>query len=86
MKKKFKKIPFFKNEDEERNFWSNHDSTEYIDWDKAQKIRFVNLKPTTQAISLRLPVNLLSTIKLEANKRDIPYQSFMKMLLGEHFK
>ncbi len=78
-----KKIPQFKSEDEERNFWANHDSTEYIDWSKAQKAVFPNLKMSTESISLRLPSHLLARIKAIANKKDVPYQSLMKIFLAE---
>lgn len=81
--KKLKKIPKFQDEQSENRFWNHNDSTQYIDWKNAKKIKFNNLKPSTKTISLRLPVNLLEKIKLEANKRDVPYQSFMKMLLAE---
>ena len=81
--KKFKKIPDFKNEDEEREFWANHDSTDYIDWSKAEEVIFPNLKPSAQSISLRLPQHLLAEIKQLANKRDVPYQSLMKIFLAE---
>ncbi len=84
--KKFKTLPQFKTEDEERTFWKSHDSTEYIDWSKAKKALFPNLKPSTETISLRLPISLLNHIKSEANKRDVPYQSYMKMLLSEMLK
>jgi predicted DNA binding CopG/RHH family protein len=80
---KLKPIPTFKNEAEERKFWETHDSTEYLDWSKAQRVRFPNLKPSTTAISLRLPVSLLEQIKIAANKRDVPYQSLIKMWLAE---
>jgi len=80
--KKFKRIPKFKNEDEERKFWVKHDSTEYLDWGKARKVTFPNLQPSTKTISLRLPESLLNKIKSEAHKRDVPYQSFMKMILS----
>ena len=83
--KKLKKIPKFKTEDEERDFWDTHDSTEYIDWSKAERVHFTNLKPSTETISLRLPLWLLSEIKTQANRRDIPYQSYMKMILSEKF-
>lgn len=78
-----KKIPSFKDEDEEREFWATHDSTEYIDWSKAQKAVFPNLKLSTESISLRLPSFLLARIKQLANKKDVPYQSLMKMFLSE---
>ena len=78
-----KPIPTFNTEDEERQFWSTHDSTDYVDWSKAQKAVFPNLKPTTESISLRLPSFLLARIKTLANKKDIPYQSLMKVFLSE---
>lgn len=83
MKSKLKPIPKFKTEAEERVFWETHDSTEYVDWSTAQPVRFANLKPSTQAISLRLPVSLLEQIKVEANRRDVPYQSLIKVWLAE---
>ncbi|MBU4360681.1 BrnA antitoxin family protein [Candidatus Parcubacteria bacterium] len=83
-KKQFKEIPKFKKEDEERDFWSIHDTTDYIDWSKALvNPEFPNLKPTTKSISLRLPVHLLDRIKSLANRRDVPYQSFIKIILDE---
>ena len=84
--KKFKKIPHFKNEDEERNFWDTHDSYDYFDWTKAKLVTFPNLKLSTETISLRLPASLLDAIKQLANKRDVPYQSLMKMFLAERLK
>lgn len=81
--KRFKPIPTFKNEDEEREFWATHDSTEYIDWSKAEEAIFPNLKPTTKSISLRLPEYLLARIKEMANAKDVPYQSLMKIFLAE---
>jgi len=80
---KLKPIPAFKTEAEERKFWETHDSTEYLDWSKATRARLPNLKPSTTAISLRLPVSLLEQIKIAANKRDVPYQSLIKMWLAE---
>lgn len=80
---KLKPIPEFKSETEEREFWESHDSTEYLDWSKAKHVRFPNLKLSTQAISIRLPVSLLEQIKIEANKRDVPYQSLIKVWLAE---
>ena len=81
-----KEIPRFKNENEEVEFWDNNDSTEYIDWSKASMASFPNLKPSLKTISLRLPENMLNELKVYANKHDIPYQSFMKMLLAEKLK
>ncbi|MBX3245352.1 MAG: BrnA antitoxin family protein [Acidobacteria bacterium] len=83
MKKKLKEIPKFKNEDEEREFWGTHDSTDYFDWDKAEVAVFPNLKPLTKTISLRLPVWMLDNLKVAANKRDVPYQSLIKMFLKD---
>lgn len=80
---KFKKIPEFKTEAEERKFWESHDSTEYVDWSQARTASFPNLKPSTKTISLRLPEALLDRIKIEANKRDMPYQSLIKAWLAE---
>jgi predicted DNA binding CopG/RHH family protein len=83
MKTKLKPIPRFANEAEERRFWETHDSTGYVDWSKAQRVRFPNLKLSTTAISLRLPQGLLDRIKIAANKRDVPYQSLIKVWLSE---
>jgi predicted DNA binding CopG/RHH family protein len=80
-----KRIPEFRSEAEERTFWSapTRDSTQYLDWGQGRLARFPNVKLSTQAISLRLPVSLLERIKLEANKRDVPYQSLIKVWLAE---
>lgn len=83
MKRKLKPIPHFRSEAEERKFWETHDSTDYVDWSKAQRVRFPNLKLSTQPISLRLPLDLLERIKIAANKRDVPYQSLIKVWLAE---
>jgi predicted DNA binding CopG/RHH family protein len=80
---KLKTIPDFKTEAEERDFWESHDSTDYLDWSQAQPVSFPNLKPSTKTISLRLPEALLDRIKIEANKRDMPYQSLIKAWLTE---
>ena len=81
--KKRKLRPKFETEAEERKFWETHDSTDYVDWSKAERVRFPNLKPSTTAISIRLPLGLLEQIKIAANKRDVPYQSLIKMWLAE---
>ena len=78
-----KKIPKFRNEDEERDFWASHDSTDYIDWSAAKEVVMPNLKPTLKTISIRLPEIMIEELKLIANKRDVPYQSLMKMFLAE---
>jgi len=83
MNKKLKPMPKFRNEAEERKFWETHDSGDFIDWQKAQRQRLPNLKPSTTSISLRLPVTLLERIKVAANKRDVPYQSLIKIWLTE---
>jgi predicted DNA binding CopG/RHH family protein len=83
MKRKLKEIPKFKTEDEEREFWSTHDTTDYFDWDDSAVAVLPNLKPTTKTISLRLPISMLESLKLAANKRDVPYQSLIKVFLKE---
>ena len=83
MSKKLKEIPTFASEAEEREFWLTHDSSDYIDWSNAKKITFPNLKPSTQSISLRLPLWMLDSIKSTANRQDVPYQSLIKVWLNE---
>src|SRR5947209_1350662 len=83
MNKKLKSPPKLRNEAEERRFWETHDSSDYVDWTKAKRVRLPNLKPSTTSISLRLPVSLLERIKIAANKRDVPYQSLIKTWLAE---
>lgn len=81
--RKIELIPHFKNEDEERDFWATHDLTDYIDNFKRVELDLSNLKPSTESISLRLPSFLLARIKEIANKKDVPYQSLMKIFLSE---
>ena len=83
MNRKRKEVPAFSSEAEERTFWERHDSMEYVDWPQAKRVTLPNLKPTTQSISLRLPVSLLESIKSAANSRDVPYQSLIKIWLSE---
>ena len=83
MTKKLKKIPKFQNEEQEKKFWKKSDSTDYINWKDAKKATFANLKPSTKTISLRLPESMLDEIKALANKRDVPYQSLIKIMLKE---
>ena len=83
MSKPLKPIPKFTSEAQERKFWETNDSTDYVDWSKAQRAVFPNLKPSTKTISLRLPQHLLDAIKSAANSRDVPYQSLMKVWLQE---
>ncbi len=78
-----KKIPHFKNEDIEREFWASHDVTDYFDARAAQRVRFPNLQPSVRSISLRLPESLVAALKVAAHKRDVPYQSLMKIYLAE---
>jgi predicted DNA binding CopG/RHH family protein len=81
-----KKVPQFKSEEEERDFWQTHDSTEYVDWKKAERLTLANLKPSVKTISLRLPESMLEELKLLANKRDIPYQSLIKVFLSDRIE
>jgi predicted DNA binding CopG/RHH family protein len=82
-RKSLQPIPKFSSEDEEREFWATHDSVDYVDWNRAKPATFSRLKPSTQTISLRLPEALLENLKMLANKRDIPYQSLLKVFLAE---
>lgn len=84
---KIKKLPKFKNEDEEREFWSNHDITDYFDMSQAIINPVLqNLKPSTRTVSIRLPESLIAALKTLANKRDVPYQSLVKIILSEKVK
>ncbi len=78
-----KQVPRFDSEDQEREFWAAHDSAEYVDWGTAKRVILANLKPSTKTISIRLPESLLEELKLLANKRDVPYQSLLKLFLAE---
>ncbi len=78
-----KKVPKFNTEDDERDFWATRDATDYLDFSQAEAVVFPNLKPSTRAISLRLPVSLIDRLKMLANKQDVPYQSLLKVLLAE---
>ncbi len=80
---RLKKVPKFKDEKEEFEFWSTHDSTEYVDYSNAKRVLFPHLKPSTKTIAVRLPESLIEHLKLLANKRDIPYQSLLKVFLAE---
>ena len=81
-----KKIPQFASEEEERAFWEEHDSAEYVPWRQGRRMVLPNLRPSTKTISLRLPEHMLEELKLLANKRDVPYQSLLKMYLGERIE
>lgn len=76
-------IPKFKSEEQEREFWASRDSADYVDWKKAAKVRLANLRPTTRSISIRLPEPMIERLKVLANKRDVPYQSLLKMYVAE---
>ncbi len=80
------KLPQFASEEEERDFWAEHDSAEYVDWSRAERVVLPNLKPSTTTISLRLPEHMLNDIKMIANKRDVPYQSLMKSFLADRLE
>lgn len=79
-----KLLPTFQNEDEEQAFWATHDSTEYLDWTQAEQAIFPRLKPSTKTISLRMSESMLNELRTLANKRDVPYQSLIKIILQEH--
>lgn len=81
-----KKIPKFRNEDEEREFWATHDSTEFVNWKNAKRVLLPSLKPSVKTISLRLTKSMLEELKLLANKRDVPYQSLAKIFLAERIE
>ena len=83
MKKIKRKIPNFKNEDEEREFWATHSPLDYFDSKKLKRISFPNLKPSLKSISIRLPEDLLGELKTLANKKDVPYQSLAKIFLAK---
>ena len=80
------KIPKFRTEDEERGFWASNDSAEYIDWAKAKKVTLPNLKPSVKTISIRLPELMIEELKILVNKKDVPYQSLMKIFLAERIE
>ena len=82
-KKQLKAIPTFDTEEEERQFWSKHDSVDYVDWKRAQRVKLVNLKSTTRTVSIRLPETMLEDLRMLANKRDVPYQSLLKIYVAE---
>ncbi len=86
MGKKNPEIPHHVSEDQEREYWSQNDSTDTIDWNDARPLVLPNLKPSLKTISLRLPEHMLADLKLLANKRDVPYQSLLKMFLAERLE
>jgi len=81
-----KTLPKFQNEEQEREFWEHHDSASYLDWKRGQRVVLPNLRPSSQTISIRLPKPMVEQLKLLANKRDVPYQSLLKMFVAERLK
>jgi predicted DNA binding CopG/RHH family protein len=81
-----KLVPKFRSEEDERKFWAKNDSTEFIDWQDGQRRKFPRLKPSSRTISLRLPVSMIEDLKILANKRDVPYQSLLKVFLAERLE
>jgi predicted DNA binding CopG/RHH family protein len=84
--KELKRIPRFESEDDEREFWSGHDSADYVNWQTAGEVRLAKLKPTTRTISIRLPETMLENLRVLANKRDVPYQSLLKIYVAERIE
>jgi predicted DNA binding CopG/RHH family protein len=78
-----KKLPEFKDEDRERKFWATADSTQYLNWQSGKRKKLIHLKPSLKTISLRLPVSMIEDLKVQANRRDVPYQSLLKVFLAE---
>lgn len=85
-KKTRRKIPKFESEDQEREFWASHDSTDYLNWQQARRVKLSNLRPTTRTISIRLPEAMIERLKVLANKRDVPYQSLLKMFVADRIE
>jgi predicted DNA binding CopG/RHH family protein len=83
MRRRAEPIPVFASEADERRFWESHDSSDHVDWSRAERVRLPSLRPSTASISLRMPVSLLERIKTAAHKRDVPYQSLIKIWLAE---
>jgi predicted DNA binding CopG/RHH family protein len=81
-----KRIPKFENEDQERDFWATHDSTDYVDWSRAERVVLPKLKPSVRTISVRLPQSMIEEMKVLANKRDVPYQSLLKTFLADRIE
>lgn len=84
--RELKRVPQFESEDEEREFWATHDSAEYVDWQAAREVRLARLKPTTRTISIRLPETMLEDLRVLAHKRDVPYQSLLKIYVAERIE
>lgn len=86
VKQRMRKVPRFESEDQERGFWTSHDSTDFVDWRRAERVKLPNLRPTTRTISIRLPESMIERLKVLANKRDIPYQSLLKMFVADRIE
>ena len=86
VKPRMRKVPKFENEDQERHFWASHNSTDFVDWRRAERVKLPNLRPTTRTISIRLPESMIERLKILANKRDIPYQSLLKMFVADRIE
>lgn len=83
VKQRMRKVPKFRTEDKERDFWASRDSTEFVDWRRAKRVKLPDLRPTTRTISIRLPESMIERLKVLANKRDVPYQSLLKMFVAD---
>ncbi len=86
VKQRMRKVLRFVSEDQERGFWTSHDSTDFVDWRQAERVKLPNLRPTTRTISIRLPESMIERLKVLANKRDIPYQSLLKMFVADRIE
>jgi len=86
VKQRIRKIPKFESEVQERDFWASHDSTDFVDWRQAERVKLPNLRPTTRTISIRLPEPMIERLKVLANKRDVPYQSLLKMFVADRIE
>lgn len=84
--KTLKTIPNFASQEEENTFWETHDSSEFMDWSEAKKMRFPKLQKSAKTISIRMPVDMIEEVKVQANKLDIPYQSYIKMIIAQGLK
>jgi len=86
VKQRMRNVPKFQSEDQERDFWASRDSTDFVDWRRAERVKLPNLRPTTRTISIRLPESMIERLKVLANKRDIPYQSLLKMFVADRIE
>ncbi len=86
VKQRIRKIPKFESEVQERDFWASHDSTDFVDWRQAERVKLPNLRPTTRTISIRLPEPMIERLKVLANKRDVPYQSLLKIFVADRIE